>query len=327
MRFVTNQQGDREEVVEKLLRPRDYVAVDIETVSLENRLALGIGIAVDKETGYYFFNMRDELIGQVLSQTPVVLAFNASFDIPLLQKLGHTVNDYDDVMLMCYTAGLPERSLAALSEAILHAPYTAVTSQWKKKTQGNIGIDHVKMAGWCIQHALNTYNLYFKVPKTSLYRTIDRPFVDLIIEMEKWGLEVDQHRLTEVEQETIEKVQRLEASIKEELGLSGINLASNPQVAAALQTKGIIGTRRTGAGAVSVGEESLKPLNLPLTNNILKWRSLMKTITTYVPAFRAVDHEGRIHTKFGYTNTGRLSSSDPNLQNLTRDEKFAEEEA
>jgi len=52
----------------------------------------------------------------------------------------------------------------------------------------------------------------------------------------------------------------------------------------------------------------------------------MKTLTTYVPAFRTVDDKGRLHTRFGYTNTGRWSSSGPNLQNITRDEKFEESE-
>jgi DNA polymerase I-like protein with 3'-5' exonuclease and polymerase domains len=52
----------------------------------------------------------------------------------------------------------------------------------------------------------------------------------------------------------------------------------------------------------------------------------MKTISTYVPAFRKVDDRGRLRTSFGYTNTGRWKSRKPNLQNITRDEKFSEEE-
>jgi len=48
----------------------------------------------------------------------------------------------------------------------------------------------------------------------------------------------------------------------------------------------------------------------------------MKNVSTYIPAFRKVDYQGRIHTRFGFTNTGRWSSSSPNLQNLTRNEKY-----
>ena len=326
MQFVTNLgTQDREEAERFLLQPRNAVALDIETVSLENRLPLGIGIALDGKIGYYFFNPRDNLISHLIHQTPIILVFNASFDVPILGKLGHTVNHYEDVMLLAYSCGILEKSLEHLSQGFLCAPYTSVTSQWKKKEQGNIGIDHIKMAGWCLQHALNTYNLWYKLPKTSLYLELDRPCVDLIIEMERWGLLIDQYRLTEVEQETFTKAAKLEGEIKQEFGISGINLASNPQVAAALQMKGIIGTRKTKAGKESVSDESLRSLNLPLTNKLLKWRSIMKTLTTYIPALRNADYTGRVHTQYGYTDTGRWSSSKPNLQNLTRDEKFQEE--
>lgn len=327
MRFVTNlQTQDREEAERILLQSRVAIALDIETVSLDNELPLGIGIALTEEIGYYFFNPKDELLTKLLLQTPKVIVFNASFDIPILGKLGHTINRYEDAMLLAYSCGLPERGLESLSQAVLFAPYTSVTSQWKKTNQGNIAIDHIKMAGWCIQHALNTYNLWYKLPKVSLYQEIDRPCVDLVLEMEKWGLLIDQYKLTEVEQEAVSQANQLEAELKEDLGISGINLASNPQMVAALQAKGILGTRKTKAGKDSVSDESLKPLNNPLTDKLLKWRSVVKTLQTYVPAFRAVDHTGRIHTSYGYTDTGRWKSSRPNLQNITRDSKFENEE-
>jgi DNA polymerase I-like protein with 3'-5' exonuclease and polymerase domains len=327
MRFLTNlPTKDREEAIKILLEQRDKVALDIETVSLENTLPLGMGIAVTDTVGFYFFNPRDELITKLFEQTPTLIVFNASFDIPIVRKLGHPVNNYEDAMLLAYGCGMLEGSLEALSTNFLHLPYTSVTSQWKKKDQGNIGIDHAKMGGWCMQHAINTYNVWEKLPKTDLYKEIDKPCVELVLEMEKWELLIDQYRLTLVEQETMVKVLKLEAEIKDELGKPDINLASNPQVAEALQQMGIIGTRKTKAAKDSVSDESLAPLNLPITNKILKHRSLMKTISTYVPAFRKVDDRGRLRTSFGYTNTGRWKSRKPNLQNITRDEKFSEEE-
>jgi len=83
----------------------------------------------------------------------------------------------------------------------------------------------------------------------------------------------------------------------------------------------------TQSAKQSVGKESLEALNLPLTNKLLKWRSLMKTLQTYVPAMRnRIDYTGRLHTSFGLTRTGRWSSSKPNLQNLTRNDKFPDME-
>ena len=325
MRFIVNDTSlSREQAEELLRRPRDRIALDIECVSLVNTMPLGIAVAVDGEVGYYFFNPRDPVLKEVIEQTPTVLMHNAAFDMPILGGLGIKIQDYEDTMLQAYAGGILEKSLADLSFSILGKECPSVTSQWKKKDQGNIAIDHVKMGGMCITHACNTYALWDKLPKTQLYTDIDRPSIDLVVEMEKWGLLIDQVALTEVEQETVVKANKMEEELREELG--NINLASNPQVVVALQAKGIIGTRKTKGGAASVSEESLKPLNHPTTNLLLRYRSLMKTLTTYVPAFRSVDSKGRIHTKFGYTDTGRWSSSGPNLQNTTRDSKFTEEE-
>lgn len=325
MRFIANQSNlSREEADNLLLSPKNKIAVDIETVSLDNPLPLGIGIAVSPELGFYFFNPRDKMLGEVFNSASVVITHNAKFDLPLLTKLGYTINNYEDTKMIAYSAGILDNSLEALSESILYKPCPSVTSQWKKKDQGNIAIDHVKMGQICIIHACNTFALEQMLPKTRLYHDIDKPCIKLLIEMERWGLLIDQYRLTLVEQQTIDRTAPMGRELLEELGVK--NLASNPQVAKALKSKGIKGVRKTKSAADSVSEESLKPLNLPLTNKLLKWRSLIKTLTTYVPAFRGVDRMGRIHTRFGYTNTGRWSSSAPNLQNVTRDKKFSEEE-
>jgi DNA polymerase-1 len=144
--------------------------------------------------------------------------------------------------------------------------------------------------------------------------------------MEGWGLLIDQYRLTLVEQETMEKVLRIEAELKIDLNSPDINLGSNPQVSVALQAQGIIGTRKTKGFKDSVSDESLKPLHNPIADKILKYRSLMKTVSTYVPALRnLVDGQGRLHTHYGYAATGRWTSSDPNLQNLSKDDKFGDE--
>ena len=323
MRFATNKQDLTREQAEALLRePRDQIALDIETVSLVNHLPLGIGLAIDGETGFYFFNPKDELLKEVIESTACVITHNAAFDIPILGKLGIRVYGYEDTMLQAYAAGLLDKSLAALSASELHKECPSVTDQWTKKDQGNIGIDHKVMGLICIQHACNTYALHRSIPMTELYKEIDRPSIDLVIEMEKHGVLIDQFMLTEVEQETVVMANDMKAELLGELG--DINLNSNPQIAEALRKLGIIGTRKTKAGAVSVSEESLKPLKHPVTDMILAYRSEMKTLTTYVPAFRDTDPAGRLHTTFGYTNTGRWNSSGPNLQNITRsDEKHS----
>jgi len=330
LRFITNNLSLTREQAEEVLRsPKAKIGVDIEYVSLDNTLPLGIGIAVDRDVGFYFFNPSDPLVKEVLESTPIVVLHNASSDIPILNKLGIKLQRWEDTMLLAYSAGILGKSLEALSRSMLNRDCPSVTEQWegrsaKLKAQGNIAIDHVIMAGMCIIHACNTYALWDVIPKTQLYWDIDRPSIDLVLEMEDWGVLIDQYRLTLVEQQAMNRATPMKAELMEELGVD--NLASNPQVAEALRTMGIIGTRKTRSAQDSVSSESLKPLDLPVTNKLLEWRSVMKTLTTYVPAFRRVDVNGRLHTHFGYTNTGRWSSSKPNLQNITRDEKFELEE-
>lgn len=326
MRFlaVSPQGMSQEEAQQMLQTPRKKIALDIETVSLENPLPLGIGIAISPDIGFYFFNMGDELLYSVFDCTQIVVTHNGKFDLAILKALGYSYKDFEDTKLIAYSAGILDNSLESLSQTILSRECPSVTSQWKKPNQGNIGIDHTRMGEICITHACNTYALEEKLPKTELYRTIDKPCVELLMEMESWGVLINQYMLTRVEQSVMNRVIPLERELLKELGIKNLN--SNPQVAEALRVKGIIGTRKTKSDKDSVSEESLKPLDLELTNKILKYRSLMKTISTYIPAFRKVDYLGRLHTRFGFTNTGRWSSAAPNLQNITRDEKFSEEE-
>ncbi len=311
------------------------VSLDTETTGLKwyrpDVHVIGVSVECPTANIHGFIHCQDERrrewvydeIQKIEPKTQVIM-HNAKFDIPLLGSLGLVIDDYEDTMLIAYSAGILEKSLEALSESILHRDCPSVTDQWRKPNQGNIAIDHVRMGEICIIHACNTFALEQKLPKTELYKTIDKPSIKLLMEMEQWGVLIDQYRLTLVEQQVISRALPMERELLGELEIE--NLASNPQVAEALQKKGIIGTRKTGSDKNSVSEESLKPLDLPLTNSILKWRSLMKTLTTYVPAFRRIDHTGRIHTRFGFTNTGRWSSSAPNLQNITRDSKFEDKE-
>jgi len=318
MRFITNFTCTREEAQELLTRPWDKLSLDVETVSVENPLPLGVAIGIDGDRGFYFFNLKDSLLVEMVSKTPTILVQNGKFDISILRELGYTIQNYEDTKMVAYSAGILDNSLPDLSFSILGRDCPSVTSQWKKKDQGNIAIDHVKMGGMSIIHACNTYALWEKLPKVPLYYDIDKPCVELLMEMEKWGLLIDQVKLTEVEQATVVRTNQLEQELLQELG--NINLASNPQMVKALQLKGIMGTRKTKAGKDAVSEESLRPLNHPLANKLLEWRSQMKTLTTYTPAFRTPDANGRIHTRFGHTKTGRWSSSHPNLQNITNND-------
>ncbi len=336
MRVIFNFDCQSIEQLEQMsTEHRAEIGLDTEAVNLDrNAIVLGIAIAIDEVRGMYFFDPRDIMAKSFVSNADNVWLQNAAHDIPKLQAFGYTIPHWDDTMILAYSAGILEKDLQSLSADFLNKANPKVTDLWeerdrhrkhKKDYDANIGIDHTKLAGISIIHACNTLALSHKLPHTELYDTIDRPALDLVIEMEHWGVLIDQVQLTRVDHTVSVETAQLEREILAELGLE-INLGSTQQLAAALKLKGIVGTRKTAAGADSTSEEALKSLNNPLANKILKWRSKMKTISTYVPAFRNPDIHGRLHTTFGLARTGRWSSSEPNLQNITTDTKFTVEE-
>lgn len=314
MRFLANYGCTQEEAEAEINKPHDLIGLDVETVSLANQLPVGIGIAVSPIHGFYFYDVQDPLLNRLIESASTVLVHNAKFDVPLLARLGHRIKAFQDTAVLAYSNGHMQRGLEHLAETELLRSNPSVTSLWRERHTGNIGVDHAQLGDICITHAMNCYRLWEQLDKPQLYWDIDRPYLDCMMEMESHGLLVDQRRLTEIDHETTLVVKKLEEELYEELGR--INLASNPQVAKALQQRGVIGTRKTKAGADSVSDESLAPLHHPLADKLLEHRKLMKILNTYIPLFRNVDERGRVHTNFGFTETGRLTSSKPNLQNI-----------
>jgi len=92
MRFIVNKEGiTLNDAIALAEQPREKVAVDIETVSLDNQLPLGIGIAISPKIGFYFFDTEDELAKEMVSSVTKVAFQNAAFDIPKLRKLGYQI--------------------------------------------------------------------------------------------------------------------------------------------------------------------------------------------------------------------------------------------
>jgi len=295
------------EQVEALLREkREYVSVDVETVTVENQVPLGIAVGLSAKIGVYFFNPRDPLLREVLDGVDFVVLHNAKFDLPILARQGFFIPRFEDTKILAYSNGILENSLESLSIELLTEPCPSVKDQWLPKIKANIGVDHVKMGGMSIIHACNTYALWELLPKPDLYYEIDKPCISLVMEMESWGVKIDQFKTTEIDHQTTIRVRELEAELARILG--PINLNSNPQIVKALQGIGVMGTRKTKTGADSVSEDSLKALNHPVANQILEHRKLMKTINTYIVAFRNVDSRGRVQTRLNYTTTGRWRS-------------------
>ncbi|MBE3595617.1 MAG: DNA polymerase I [Hydrogenibacillus sp.] len=153
-----------------------------------------------------------------------------------------------------------------------------------------------------------------------LYRTVELSLAGVLAEMELYGVKVDREALEAYGKELEARIRELEAAVYREVGFS-FNLNSTKQLGEVLYDKlGIPPIKKTKTGYSTDAEtlEKLAPLN-PVVLRILDYRLLTKLRSTYIEGLiKEIHEDGKIHTTFhqALTATGRLSSSDPNLQNI-----------
>jgi DNA polymerase-1 len=156
----------------------------------------------------------------------------------------------------------------------------------------------------------------------SLYERLEHPLIPVLLDMERAGIAIDAARLAAMADEAGERIERMRGEL---LGMAGeeINLESGAQVAMVLfERLGLKPGGRTPSGALSTRSEVLEELAglHPFPARLLEYRALTKLKSTYFDTLpRMADpRDGRVHTTFDQTGaaTGRLSSSNPNLQNI-----------
>lgn len=161
-----------------------------------------------------------------------------------------------------------------------------------------------------------------KIDAVKLYETLEVPLIDTLADMEIEGFPLDVNKLDEFGDAYKEKQDSLSKEIYEMAG-EKFNLASPKQIADVLFNKMGLSTNRKQSTSV----DNLKDIadEHPIVNKILEYRKYFKLVSTYIEGLKAHIHkDGKIHAKFNQalTTTGRLSSSEPNLQNISvRDEE------
>jgi DNA polymerase-1 len=164
---------------------------------------------------------------------------------------------------------------------------------------------------------------------TAVYETLERPMVPILSRMEHYGIKVDRDALSRLSGDFAQKLGALEAEIHE-MASAEFNIGSTKQLADLLFGKlGYPGGRKTKTGAWSTGarvledlvaDESLTESQRQLPIKLLEWRQLSKLKNTYTDTLPEYIHPdtGRIHTSYslGSVRTGRLASTEPNLQNI-----------
>jgi len=275
-----------------------------------------------------------EMLKPVL-QDPSVLKIlqNAKYDVKILARYGIDVAPIDDTMLMSYAmhAGLHGHGMDALSDRYLgHTPIPIKSLLGSGKSQ--ITFDRVKIedaAPYAAEDADITWRLWqtfkphlHRAQVTTVYETLERPLVPVLARMERSGIKVDRDVLSRMSNAFAQKMAGLEADIHELAG-ERFNVGSPAQLGEILFDKmGLPGGKTGKTGKYSTGADVLEDLATEhdLPARVLDWRQLSKLKSTYTDALQ--DHinpeTGRVHTSYSIAgaNTGRLASTDPNLQNI-----------
>ncbi|WP_113911426.1 DNA polymerase I [Roseovarius dicentrarchi] len=258
---------------------------------------------------------------------------NMKYDAKILARRGIEIAPFDDTMLISYAlhAGLHGHGMDALSERYLnHAPIPIKTLLGGGKSA--ITFDRVPVAD-AVKYAAEDADITLRLwtvlkPQlhrsrvTRVYEALERPLVPVLAHMERNGIAVDRDTLSRMSGAFAQKMAALEEEIHTLAGRK-FNVGSPKQLGEILfDEMSLDGGKRGKTGAYATGADVLEDLATEheLPARVLDWRQISKLKSTYTDALQ--DHidpdTGRVHTSYmqAGANTGRLASSDPNLQNI-----------
>ena len=259
---------------------------------------------------------------------------NLKYDWVVLARYGIEVAPFDDTMLISYVldAGKGGHGMDELARRHLgHQPITfsevAGTGR-AKVTFDRVALD--KATAYAAEDADVTLRLWRMMKprlvaegRVAVYETLERPLLPVIARMERAGIRVDRDMLSRLSGDFSQILARLEDEIQEDAD-ERFSVSSPKQIGDILFGKmGLPGAKKTPSGQWATPAtllEELAQAGHPLPRKILEWRQLSKLKSTYTDALQShADREtARVHTSFSLaaTTTGRLSSSEPNLQNI-----------
>ncbi len=258
---------------------------------------------------------------------------NMKYDYKIFARLGIHVAPIDDTMLLSYAqhGGLHGHGMDTLADRYLgHQPIPIKTLIGTGKAQ--VTFDRVAIdvaAPYAAEDADVTLRLHrllkprlHAAKVTQVYETLERPLVPVLARMEMAGVKVDREVLSRMSGKFAQKMAGLEEEIHAKAGRP-FNVGSPKQLGEILFDElALPGGKKGKTGAYSTGADILEDLATEheLPRLILDWRQLSKLKSTYTDALQDHIHPetGRVHTSYSIAgaNTGRLASTDPNLQNI-----------
>tara|TARA_B100001996_G_scaffold233856_1_gene180546 strand:+ start:1870 stop:4632 length:2763 start_codon:yes stop_codon:yes gene_type:complete len=332
----------------KILDKQSIISVDTETSSLnpvETNL-VGVSFSYAPNKSCYIpighKNIKGLKKDLVLKKIKPILedssikkvGQNIKFDYIVLKQQGIETQSIEDTMLISYVldAGINRHNLDTLSEIHLNhktISYKDLVGSGKKKLNfSDIELD--KATQYAAEDADVTLRLYKNLKNrldkeklNKIYENFEKPMVKLLSKLEINGIKIDQSYLKKLSEKFKERLEKIE---KEIYSLAGkeFNIASPKQLGEVIYNElKIAKLKKTKKGSLATSANVLEDLAYTghkFPNLVLEWRQLSKLKNTYSDALQEHINQKtrRVHTSFllAATNTGRLASSDPNLQNI-----------
>ena len=353
--FITiNDISQFTKVIEEINKV-GLVAIDTETNSLDIEKAelVGVSLSYNEEAAYYIpINHKSiktkKIIKDQLSEKEVInkiklicsnsailkIGQNLKYDIRILKKYGVEFFSYEDTMLLSYALdnGLTRHGMDDLAYRHLNhstIKYKDLVGSGKKQiTFDYVTIDEATK--YAAEDALITLKLFnelkprlIREKSSCVYEKIDRPLIPVLSSMEELGVKVNQKYLGRLSKDFLNEAQKIEKQIYKITGKE-FNIGSPKQLGEILfLDMKIQGGKKTKTGTYSTDSGILEDLALQgyeIARLVLDWRELTKLRSTYTDALQdQIDEKTkRVHTSYALatTLTGRLSSNNPNLQNI-----------
>ena len=324
------------------------LAVDTETTSLDPHQAEIIGISLSTEIGKACYIPLGHTSGKCLNKKSVIakikplledkstkkIGQNIKFDYIIFHHLGIEMTSMEDTMLISYVldAGKNRHNMDTLSE--LHLGHKTISYKelvgTGKKQINFKEVEISKALDYAAEDADITLRLY-KILKKNLhnekldkiYEIFEKPLIKILAKMEIEGIKVDDKSLKNLSKKFESKIQELEKKIFK-ISKKTFNIASTKQLGEILYNDlKISSLKRTKKGSFATSASVLEDLAFKgneLPKLVLDWRQISKLKNTYSDSLQEHINPNtkRVHTSFllAATTTGRLASSDPNLQNI-----------
>jgi len=331
-----------------ILKKQELISVDTETSSLNPIDANLVGISFSYGNGKACYipmkSKKEKCLNsdKILKKIKPILedesikkiGQNIKFDYIILKKNNIIINPMEDTMLASYTldAGLNRHNLDTLSD--IHLSHKTISfkdlvGSGKKKITFE-DVDLKKATEYAGEDADVTFRLYQLLKQrldreklTKIYEIFEKPMIELLAEIEINGIKIDKEYLKKLSKKFTDKIIKIEKEIYS-LAKKKFNIGSPKQLGEIIYNElKIANLKKTKKGSLATSAKILEDLAFKghkFPSLVLDWRQLSKLKNTYTDALQ--DHinpsTNRVHTSFllAATNTGRLASSDPNLQNI-----------